>query len=956
MISNLDFCLNLLLDHFNPGGPINKLVQTSKDKKRPFVKGNIVQGFELDYKGRVRVNLEGIVIAPTSEDNIKRESFAFECFEVNCFESTLVETNIPISNICKQTVEITKVLNEGIVTKTIRLINHPDAEEEVSTYNKIESENLPEGVPVIEIKTRPVVFSQADSNYSGYNRSEQCTNEKDLENEQQPLENLVCDLDLNGNPTFYARGEKDIGGSMYFADFGYTDITTTDFIIIERNVPFSFSSIDNVLTAISTEIIPEGIKTISIKEFKAGALKEIGKVYGQFQDSFYFPHIKLDFARGFDNQEIDLEDLALNLLIFMGIKSTPQVENRILYRAINYSSPELEQVIINSFDTLSNLINTDSSSLLENSIPKLFNSFTKQDSDYNFLADEQYLSEEQFCFEDSCFTEGSFKPFENNVLINRSVDNRSIGWTVYAFASFIVNYTEDNYKISVSNLLNYLLNQKDSTGLFYKGWDQVSSKDTYNNSLVQNKEILLSTNISIFIALLKGFEVTQNFRYLLEASFIKNKIDKYFTNSKGFLNHSLTIKEESIESSIYSLLYFYILGEYNKLNVPTKFLGDNLVSTAAQKDSAVYADSNIVLKDQEVVVTSSKVTVENLNQIFRNNLIDKYNETYEVIKTNYLAYSLLRLISSQTEVSFINKLNNTFNQIQEKIIENREDASLIYASACMINNNSFLSIENNKFNSIIDFNNLEFSKNNIFESMLKLIPTDYAWFDKKILNKESNIGQILYTAAVQEALIKCKKSFLNRMTTVFYMYGNLLTNKAFDVGIKRGIKESDSSLKQKISLRIQYKGNTKEQIEKHLDFYNTSGVVKDNYRMIQAFTTEDDNIYSNNWGEGYLSGTEKASNLIYTINIYQPLEEDVSLFLKSILPSGIKAKVNEVLSFTIGATDCGFKNVGRGTINGCIGFRIREQDLGCPNIDLEDGSDLGREVGGKICREDEDQL
>ena len=889
MTTKLDFCTDLLLEHFNPAGPINKLSQTSKDFNRPFVKGKITQGFSINYRGRVRVNLEGIVLSSNS-DNTKR-SFSFECFEPNCFESPLEEVAIPISRICKQTVQITKVSttnenNEKWTQETIKYINQPNLpDKELPLYKT--REDLPEGLPIVTIEKRAI-------SYTNQNKE------------------LVCDLDLNGIPIYYAVGEKDIENIIYFADFGYIDNLSKDFITVEQNIPFSFSNIDNVFSAISTEVLPQEIKAVKIKKLESGNLKEIGLVYGQLSDEFYFPHQKIEFSRDFTNQEVPLEDLSLNLLLFTSIKSTPNKPNRTLFRDLNYSSPEIESVIINSFETLSQLLNGDNTVPQYESIPKQFKTYTKSDDEYNYLADESYLLDDQSCFEDSCFDSTCFKDFENNKLIDRTVDNRAIAWCIIAFSSYIVNYSTDQYKDTVTSLMNYLLNQKSSKGLFFKGWDQTVEKEIYRNSLKLNTDEETSTNITIFLALLKTFEITQDFSYLLEASLLKDNIEQYLFNTFDTLKHNITNPKESIESSVYSLIYFYTLKDYTKITPTLKFLNNNIyIPETLDKFNNVIQDSALVKQNDDQVIINTSLDVENYNQLFTKTSRDTYNSSYEILKINYLTFSILNLISETFQVPLLDKLSTLLTEIEKRIITNREDATLIFTASCLLNNQSFLSIENNQFKSIIDLNNLIFSKNHLFELMLKTIPTEYAWLDKKVLNKQSNIGQILYTSAVQEALINCKKSYIKRMSSIYYMYGDLLTKKAADLGINRELKESDSTLKRKIANRLTYNGNNKEQIETHLSFYDTKSVIKDNYKLIQAFASEEESPFSVNWGEAYFNGTKKASNLLYTINIYQPLESEVRDFLFNILPSGVKAALNEIFESNINPEPV-------------IGFRLKE--------------------------------
>lgn len=947
MINKINFCADLVLEHFNPAGPINQLSQNIKDDNRPYIKGVISQGFEIDYSGVVRVDLKGLV-SSTNKIN-KRESFSFECFEPSCFEATLVETEVNISNICKQTVEITKetkletrtrvlqkeVREEGVVvqpeiteefevpitTETLKVLRNPEALTEVRKYPAVEPYVL--NIPSTEIKIRPFTFS-SDNKLN------------------------VCDLFPNEKPIYYARGAQDIEDNLYFADYGYIDPTTKDFILVDKNIPFSSSQLENTFTSKSIEPIPKGIKYVKIHKLEQGKLNFIGIVYGQLTDNFYFPQQKLVYKKDLFNQSITLEDLSLNLLLFMEVNYSDNLNNSktLLYRNQNFSNSEIESTIVNSFETLSNLLNSDNQTSLYNSIPNKFNSYSKTDSEYNSLADSDYLELPQDCFSTDCFDADCFKAFDKSkILINRSVKNKSIAWAIIAFSSYIVNYNKVVYKNTVKSLISYLLSQKDSsTGLFYLGWIDSNSKASYSDSLILDSNIDTSTNLTIFLALLKVFEVTQDFSYLLEASFLKSKISNYLFNSNHTFKHSLNNEKESIESSTYGLMYLYIIKDYKKLKPSVQFLNNNLfLVEPINLVNKVFNDLDQVKdKDNFVLDNILKGNESEFNQLFKKTPNDTYDSDTETLKINYLAYSSIKLINDLIDTSLLNTLNKYSLKVEERIQYKRRDATLLFATSCLIFNKSFLEFSSNKFESLIDLNNLEFSKEYIFNKLIKNIPVDYSWIKKDVLNKESNIGQLLYSVAIEQSINKSKKGFISRMSSLEYLYGDMLNQKAADVGVAREVKESDESLRLKIIRKINYIGNTKNQIEEQVSFYDTKISIKDNYKMVQAFVSNEAVNFSYNWGEGFLSGTEKANNLIYTINVYQPLEEDVSNFLKTLLPAGIKANINEVFNFNIGDSS--------------VGFKLAEEDAGCPNIKLENNSNLALEGLGRICLEDEDSI
>lgn len=927
-ISKIDFCNSLLLEHFKPSGPINQLTQIRTENNRPYIQGNIVEGFRIDSLDRVKVELEGIVLAPTS-NTVNKSSFSFDCFEVNCFESTLEETNINVSKICKQTIQVTNIVRELngeiILEESIVPLRTPNDIPEV-TYKR-PPDNYILNIPTIEIKQRALEFNSLD-----------------------PLQ--VCDLDSEGFPIYYARGEKDIEGNMYFADFGYIAEESKDFITTEQNIPFSLAPLNNVLRAISSEPLPREIKAVRIKRLKNNSLETIGLIYGQLEDQFYFPHQTIQFNRDFDNQDIYLEDLSINLLLYMGIKSAPQKENTILYKNKYYSTPEIEFVIKNSFNTLSSLVNSIADIPQNNSIPNVFKSYTKSDSEYNSFADQLYLKEPSNCFEDDCFSEECFKPTEVNNLINRSIKNKSIGWAILAFSSYIVNYNRQEFIQTIENLIQYLLNQKNNKGLFYSGWEDTLLKDTYENSLELDSKIETSTNIIILLALLKAFEVTQDFNYILEACLLHTNINKYLATPNNTFKHSYNETQESIESSIYTLIYSNILRDYKKVEPTIKFLDSNLfVNDITDETTNVIKEIDNVVNNLDNVIIDNLLEEDSLNQLFKKTELDTYETELEVLKINYLAFISITTLSNSFEIPFFNKLTSLSSLIESRLERKREEATSLFSAACLINNISLFDITSNNFKSIVDFNNYKFTKDLLFDKLIKTIPVNYSWASPEVLTPNSNIGALLYSVACAEALNVTRKEFIKRMSSISYMYGVLLNTKAEDFGISRIPKEPEEDLKERIKLEITLIANTKNDIEFKLNYYDTAISIKDNYQMIQAFSGPE-NTFTTNWGEGFLSGTEKASTVLYTINIYQPLEQDALDIIKNLAPAGIKYKFNEILRFSIGGANCGLRINNQGSQEGCIGFRLTKEDFGCSNIDLENGADFANESRGRICLED----
>lgn len=907
VISQSQFCVNLLSEYFNPGGPINTKSQLSSDIRRPLLSAKIVEGFRRNEISDVEVELFGIV--DQKGDNL----FSAECFSFDCFEESGLETTIPnVSTIC--------MVDTGTETKYMDLDKRTQG---------------------------------------GYS----------------------CYVNPFGKEQYFIRGTKDSKGAIYLADMGIVNPIFGNRVIIERNVPFFFKKKIGSLFARSVRPLPAGIRVVTIKQVTEFGIEVLGSIYGQLEEEFYFPHNILQPARSFtfDDQKIDLENLAINLLLFTNFKRFQAKSNQFIYRNVNYSSPEIENIVVNSANTLINLINTDTTVPQLGTIPKEITTYLNNESQYNSDADRFYLEEILSCFEPSCFDDFCFQGLVNRSLIERSISNRALAWVVLFLVSFAINYSQD-VEPNVETILNYLLTQRDTTTrLFYEGWDQIEEEcvelaleddnelllengdflclegpvdevaNTYTTALEQDSNIITSTNVAIFMALLKGFELTQNFKYLSLACDLHTSIEKYLLGSSGLYNHSLTVKSPTIESVTYQLQLVQILQDFKNINTIVNFFKARLVAPPIGLTEPVQVGIDDVLVGTDLVIIDKIVSESDAdedNYLFTPTAEDdNITGLDNIYKYNYLAFSGLINLNEVFLIDFLNTIRSKYNIIENSIIENRINSALIFSIGCIIDNQSFLTFDNSRFNTLIDFYNLKFQKEAIFNNMLSTLPIDFGWFNEQALNRQSHIGALLYAQAGELAVVNTEYEYLLRMSSIDNLYGVLLNNRADDFGLVRFDKETDSSLRNRIKTELFKRASNIVAFTEKLEQLNSEAIINDNFKASLATEDFDDSIYSTNWGQGYLPGPNLVNTNIFTVQLTQPLEVDVREELERIKPAGIKLQVIETFSFRVGS------EIGQGTA-----INVTDINGGCDGIDAENNDDFVTESGDAICLEDDESV
>ena len=905
-ISRSQFCVNLLSEFFKPGGPINTKTQLVSDTNRPLVNAFITRGFRINDTGSVEVELKGINFF--NGENL----FSQDCFEFNCFTE------------------------EGIEDAYVNI-----------------------GTDICKVQT---------SSGNIY-----------MTPEQRQLTGNTCFVDGFGKKRYFIRGTSDIFNYVYSVDIGIVNPISGNFTVFESNVPFYSSNIPGSLFAKTIKRLPTGIKAARIKRISSTFEEVIGIVYGELEEEFYFPHSLLKTNRSYtaSEQTINLEDLSINLLLMSSFKRFELKSNQIIYRNINYSSPEIENVVSQSGSTLLNLINNFVGPQ-RGSVPKTISSYIKSESQYNNIADPLYENRELNCFDVNCFQLDCFEEIINNSLIKRDIDNRSIAWLSQFLVSYAINYNQD-ISLSFTKLIDYLLRQKNPDNkLFYKGWNQkteecieLATEDLadiqtekeedlciegldpedasvfYNSSLNLDTEVLTSTNVAIFMALLKAFEYTQNFSYLIEADELYNSINKYLVNSNNLYKHSLTETNSSIESTSYQLIISLITEEYSSLNELISFFKARLFAPPEKQLENVLVGNDTVLVGSDIVtiIEQESQSSDSDNILFTTTQYDSISSSEDIFKYNYLVYSSFKYLNNKISIPFLNIIEEKYKIIESSVVDNRINTSLVFAIGCLIDNDSFLGFPNISFNSLLDFNNYRFQKEYIFNNMLLNTPKGYNWFNPEALRKGSHVGAMLYSSAKVLAKTNAEYEHLKKSLSIDELYGVLLNTKAEDYNLTRLIKETDFSLRNRIKNEIFNRGISKDNIANKLRLFNTEVSIKDNFPAMLSYETLEDPLFSSSWGEAYLQGGDTYNTNIVTLNFAQPVESDVYNEIQRMKPAGIKLEIVEVYTFSVAS------NIDSGTF-----VTFTDINGGCDNLDLETGDDILLETEGRICLEDEETV
>ena len=934
-VSDTQFQLNLAKEFFKLGGPLIQLSQDSTDIKRPLIQGRISQGFEQAYIGEVTVELTGIDL------DLLNSLYSSDCYEYSCLDKT-----DPTS------LKVFPTFDEAFLETTVDGISD-------ICFSAWGAVGAPGGVRYgfVDMDLYPDMFSLGAN----------------------PFCYEIYDKNL-----YRVRASSDRYSAVYLADIGYLNLIGGQFIPVEANIPFGITNKRSVITATSVKSIPAGIKVAFIKRVTSTTSTIVGVIYGEVSNIIYLPHNTLVPGRKIDypDQSILLEDLSINLLLLNTFTKAEGITNQTIFRNRYFSDPLFELTTGYSARVLSQLINTEEGIDQFGSIPNRLATFSRDQTEYNNTANNNYAQETITCFDNECFESDCFTEFINDTLINRAIDNRALSWTLLYLSSYLISVSDSqDSRIDVQNILFYLRDQITPLGLYYYGWKDLDTTGPYS-TLTLDTEVRCSTQCAIFMAYLKGFEVTQDFSYIEYACALLTNINKYFLNKDNLYVFSTTDKRPSVESVTYQLLISIILEDYEHIDEIVAFFESHINPLPTDvTNNVVVGGDNVILTglDNVVVTPSIQLNTDMDYSLFTPTDADIYTTRADIFKYNYLAYSSLLNIARFIPISNLSVLEEKFDFIYDTLINNRDDASLTFILSSLTNNNSFLNSELSTFHTAPEIHNLKFTREALFQQLLGNIPTDYEWFRPEVLDKSSNLGKIMNSVAFMAARDNVWNEYLSRIGYIDGMYGILLNQKARDIGLTRFPKESDAELKIRIKFELIHTTSTVASYENAFELLDSPVSIKDNTAIIAGVEDLEEDIFVDKWGIGYLQGFQTAGTNIATLLFNQPIETDVFQDIGKYKPAGIGLLIvenipQEVTEFSISVritdivegcehltledNDAIEDNEDAFTQEDGSLFCLEEEESGvnCNNIDLQTSDDVLTENNDRICLEDDDTV
>lgn len=867
MISPTQFAVNNIKSLSDPGGEGTFLSQTVNDPLRKLVNLKIVEGFSLNYEGKITVEIEGINLQ--ASDTV---------YESGCYESN----SAPDGGPC--------FVESGIWTQALETN-----------------------------RGRPSV---------------------------SPTE-------------WFVSGDLDPVNAVYIIDFGYIASATNEIIILERNV-----SVYSNLKVTSLLNYPNNTKVAILKRVTLFTVQEIDYAYGEFRTPFFLPRSfgasTLNFTA--EDQRTDLEDISISLLILLSAETFVIQPNQLVYHPKYQIDNEIEVILTSTLARLIKLIDTSSfsNSIVDSgndklisrtgSIPRFIATFTSNAEEYNTVADEAYRNPTLSCYEEGCFEVNSapdggpcYVTSQNKTLINRQVDNRAVAWFSLLLANYIEVYEPEPIFLEFYNLvIAYLYRQQNNqSGFFYKGWT--------DNLVYANSELIVeedsSTNVMICIALVKGFEITKNSKYLIEACQLFTNIEKQFLNENNLYINNFTDEEVTVESVIYQLLIYSVFEEYANLIPVKSWLESRLQLLGIGVQEAITDTALDIVTDSSLdPLTTSGETIEIAtlleSSLFNLTMFESSTaDSSYISKLNYLGFSSIQKINTSINIFNIEGINSKLDLIFNNIVTNRDLTTLVFSSGFLVDNVSIFDLRATKLSTIKYVKNLDFHKAKILDVLKRVTPTGFSWFSESALTMRGNLGQLYSALALPLASMYTETIYTSDFSVLRNVFGVDLNRMGRELGVRRLLREPDDDYRIRIQRVFKRKSDTKLGIEESLTEYDTISEVLDNYPTMLITESNSREIGTNKWGEGYFPGNEFSSPNIISINVEGPIEPQAYKRLTETVPAGVKYRVREVLLFQV-------------STNPTIDLRLVEDSEGCPAYTTQNNSDFITEGGFRICLED----
>lgn len=740
----------------------------------------------------------------------------------------------------------------------------------------------------------------------------------------------------------------DTSGVGWFVQAGLVCQNTGDDLVQDTSI---FINADGTFK--SNLLLSEGLKFLKLIRVTPDTHEVVHHLFGELPGGSImrsYPDYLLRLNA--KDQLTDLGEISLTLINLLQSDYKHNLEGRDTYYYKYEIDKDLQLIIRSNLTKILSLIDRTSNNNRSGSIPRYLATYSNYSNTY--LNDSSREDSNLRIFEEDCFVQdvdpevcSVFTLNNSDLVTSREVDNESVAWFLYLLTLYS-DLVQEDFSSYISILTTYLINQIDAR--YYlpnQGW--TSTPLLENSQVISTKLLRVAT--AYIAAFLKAHDVLNESIYLEVAWQVWLAIFNYFYNisSKKFYS-SLTNKTDNEESLYYGILTSDLL---NRKDISESLLSHfySLVKVKYGLDISSFAIYNLKF----VHIDEDLVTIDTLPVTFGGNLVPSnsirvnndwvtINEEfiyigdgieYETTSTPFLTRQsfiesplegfILTSASSSNPVfndntlteDLIEKINNKYwviarynsyivNRILNIVPRSIGLTSYLeyvesneYLQSAYSNSLNLTEISQSRLISVphelIYSNNLDFWT--MLEAAISTLPKEYGWFSPKAINKNSIIGNILYSILIPVSSIF--RSSLSLFTSKSHSLSSYyINNKLRDYGkvipMYSSLEDRRALLSEEMKIQ---KSTTKIGITNLVEsLVSTTPLIYEHYTDL--FVTSSTAIKELNprVGEGYFNGGDYGLNT-FQVEIKRPVDSYLSKSLRDKKPAGSKIIIQQNLEF-----------------------------------------------------------
>lgn len=688
----------------------------------------------------------------------------------------------------------------------------------------------------------------------------------------------------NGVTYYWLPGSLDPDGNLWFVEVGSVCPATGHFDLRE-SVAIQFEGRFYSVNEVGT-----GLKVAVLKRATATTVECVQTYIGEYPIPDRLTRSKTGYCLEYSakDQETDIEAIALSVLRLLHVKYKHREQGQTLYYFNDEVDRNLVRVVEDNFNRLSRLVDTLSVTKRLGSIPKWVATYSEPDQIYGELADERYNNPIVRVFSENCFTEYCFEVGEDRLLVSREVRTRAIAWLAYALATHSVAWRTDKYRAFLDQLSTHLLNQVDPYfQLPIEGW-------THTLTLSDSqpiREFKLSTAVSVVLAFLKLYELTEQEVYLEKGVDVYEAIlDRLYSYKTQQFVQSLEDPKVTSESTVYGLLLSVALQRADLTENTLKLINARLRQDYNQPvefftSSTEYSSINPLSLEQlllhphylSLLVDDGATQIQDISSY---NLL--LTELVEVAKgERFDLPQRLPLLSSVFEVAARQEAIN----------------SLQLTTSCL-SGTSLLAEEQTANLPVKEVESLIFQRSFVYDKVRQMWPLHYSWVSEKALSPQGNLGKLLKSLSKSLSTWFVTSNRLLRGTFLNQSQDVSLERWGKDVGIEREKLESDSAYKERLTNHFHKPAAlTADVIIQALARIGAKVGIHEPWKKIQGLNTFMRNPFSAILGESYYSGESYATTNLYELKVFRPIVDRITNIVRAKTAAGVKVIYSEVLAF-----------------------------------------------------------